>query len=70
MNNLQVVKKAANDFIVSRLDRKGVAITLRSLARSCDRNCSGCPVPQTVTSHFSGPILIFLKSELDCLKSQ
>jgi len=70
MNNLSVVQKAANDFLVSRLDRKGVATTLRGLVNSCDRRCSDCKVPQSVTSHFRGPILIFLKSELICLRSQ
>ena len=70
MVNVQEIEKTANDFIVSRLDRQGVAKTLRNLVSSCDRACANCPVPRTVRNRFSDSIQIYLKGQISCLRSQ
>lgn len=69
--DLQIeVNKAVSAFILSKLDRKEVAAKLRGVANNCDKKCGNCLVPQTVTDRFREPVLIFLKSKINCLRSQ
>ena len=70
MVNVQEVEKAANDFLLSKVDRQGVAVSLRKLVNSCTRECARCPVPQTVKDRFSDSVQIYLKGQIICLKSQ
>lgn len=70
MVNLQEVEKVATGFNVSRLDRQGVAVSLRRLVGSCTRECSRCPVPQAVKTRFSESVQIYLKGQIICLKTQ
>ena len=70
MVNVQEIEKTANDFVVSKIDRQGVAVTIRRLVNSCDRVCTNCRVPQAVKNRFSESVQIYLKGQIICLKSQ
>ena len=70
MVNPQEIEKVATGFNASRLDRQGVAVSLRRLVASCTRECAKCSVPQVVKNRFSESVQIYLKGQISCLRSQ
>lgn len=74
MINLQEIEKAATDFVVSNIDRNGLVVKLCKATDGCYRNhkkcAEGCPLPTTVGTYFTSPVISRIRQVFRCLPIQ